>query len=135
MVDGQVTIRTRKFIRNPLLQRRQFVVEVIHPGQAPVARADVEAELAKMYKVDPKLVWVFGFKTKFGGGQSTGFGLVYDSEEAALQFEPKWRLIRADMATPKTRSRKQWKDLKRKLRTTWGTGRRAAARKAKRAAE
>lgn len=27
-----VQIRTRKFIRNALLCRRQFVIDVIHPG-------------------------------------------------------------------------------------------------------
>jgi len=31
-----VQIRTRKFIRNVLLSRRQFVVDVIHPGRANV---------------------------------------------------------------------------------------------------
>ena len=31
-----VQIRTRKFIRNTLLSRRQFVVDVIHPGRANV---------------------------------------------------------------------------------------------------
>ena len=31
---------------------------------------------------------------QFGGGKSTGFGLVYDSLDAAKKFEPKYRLIR-----------------------------------------
>ena len=42
--------------------------------------------------------------------------------------------MRVEQATKKTRSRKQWKDLKKKKRTTWGTGRREAARAAKKAA-
>ena len=49
------------------------------------------------------------------------------------QFEPKHRLIRAGLATKKTRSRKQWKDTKRKVKRTWGTGKRAAARAQKKA--
>lgn len=31
---------------------------------------------------------------QFGGGKSTGFGLIYDNAKAAKQFEPKHRLIR-----------------------------------------
>lgn len=36
---------------------------------------------------------------QFGGGKSTGFGLVYDSLDAAKKFEPKYRLIRVSLAT------------------------------------
>ncbi len=69
-----------------------------------------------------------------GGGRSTGFGLIYDSKEDLTKFEPRYRLIRLSLATKKTRTRKQWKDLKRKIKTTWGTGRREQARAAKKAA-
>lgn len=31
---------------------------------------------------------------QFGGGKSTGFGLIYDTLDAAKKFEPKYRLIR-----------------------------------------
>jgi len=31
---------------------------------------------------------------QYGGGKSTGFGLIYDNIPAAKQFEPKFRLIR-----------------------------------------
>jgi len=31
---------------------------------------------------------------QFGGGKSTGFGLVYDNLDSAKKFEPKYRLIR-----------------------------------------
>jgi hypothetical protein len=33
-------------------------------------------------------------RPQFGGGKSTGFGLIYDDVKAAKQFEPKYRLIR-----------------------------------------
>lgn len=36
MADGQVTVRVRKVMKNPLLQRRQMVVDVTHPGKATV---------------------------------------------------------------------------------------------------
>jgi ribosomal protein S24E len=31
---------------------------------------------------------------QFGGGKSTGFGLIYDSIDAAKKFEPRYRLVR-----------------------------------------
>ena len=69
-----------------------------------------------------------------GGGRTTGFAFIYDNEAALKKFEPKHRLIRLSLAVKKTRGRKQFKDHKKKRRTTWGTGRRADARKARKAA-
>lgn len=48
-----------------------------------------------MYEVkDTNAIFVFKFRTHFGGGKSTGFGLIYDSVENAKKYEPKYRLIR-----------------------------------------
>lgn len=66
-----------------------------HPGRANVSKSDITAALATKYKVtDPKTIFVFGFRTKFGGGSSTGFGLIYDNVGQAQKFEPKYRLVR-----------------------------------------
>jgi len=51
MADSAVTIRTKKFVTNRLLQRKQFVCEVIHPGLAGVSKNDLKEKLSKMYKV------------------------------------------------------------------------------------
>lgn len=67
---------------------------MIHPGLANVSKKDVRDKLAKAYKTDCENVFVFGFRTAFGGGRSTGFGLIYDSLDAAKRFEPKYRLLR-----------------------------------------
>ena len=47
-----------------------------------------------MYKCTADRVFVFGFKTNFGGGKSSGFALIYDTMDFAKKFEPKFRLIR-----------------------------------------
>ena len=94
MIDGSVTIRTRKYMLNRLLCRRQMVVDVLHPGKSSVSKSDIREKLAKMYNCTADRVFVFGFKTNFGGGKSTGFGLVYDTMDFAKKFEPKYRLIR-----------------------------------------
>ena len=97
MIDGSVTIRTRKYMLNRLLCRRQMVVDVLHPGKSSVAKTDIREKLAKMYNCTADRVFVFGFKTNFGGGKSTGFALVYDTMDYAKKFEPKYRLVRQVM--------------------------------------
>ncbi|EMS60421.1 40S ribosomal protein S24-2 [Triticum urartu] len=123
--SAAVTLRTRKFMTNRLLSRKQFVLEVIHPGKANVPKArhrshkmeavqaELKDKLAKMYDVkDANCIFVFKFRTHFGGGKSTGFGLIYDNLEAAKKFEPKYRLIRNGLATKVEKSRKQIKERK-----------------------
>merc|ERR1711920_843311 len=121
MSDASVTIRTKKFITNRLLQRKQFVCEVIHPGLAGVSKADLKEKLAKMYKVaDASCIILFGFKVAFGGGRSTGFGMIYDSIIAAKKFEPKYRLTRFGMGVAKTTARKQRKEKKNRAKKVRG---------------
>uniref|UniRef100_A0ACD5VYX1 Uncharacterized protein n=2 Tax=Avena sativa TaxID=4498 RepID=A0ACD5VYX1_AVESA len=112
-VPPAITLRTRKFMTNRLLSRKQFVLEVIHPGRANVPKAELKDKLAKMYDVkEPNCIVVFKFRTHFGGGKSTGFGLIYDNLDAAKKFEPKYRLIRNGLATKAGKSRKQIKERK-----------------------
>ncbi|PLW08531.1 hypothetical protein PCANC_22607, partial [Puccinia coronata f. sp. avenae] len=98
--SGSVTIRTRKFLTNRLLQRKQMIVDIIHPTRPNLAKDELRDKLAAMYKAPKEQVIVFGFRTQFGGGKSTGFALIYDTKEA-LKFEPKYRLIRFGMAEKK----------------------------------
>lgn len=95
--SAPVTIRTRKFITNRLLARRQFIVDVLHPNRPNVSKSELSERLAAIYKTDKLRVVTFGLKTAFGGGRSTGFGLIYDDEPSQRKFEPKHRLIRVRM--------------------------------------
>merc|ERR1712107_797533 len=94
MADGTVTVRTRKFMTNRLLARRQMVVDVLHPAKASVPKTEIREKLAKLFKATPDRVFAFGFRTNFGGGKSTGFALIYDTMDQAKKFEPKFRLRR-----------------------------------------
>ena len=91
--NSSVTIRTRKFLSNRLLQRKQMVVDVLHPQRANISKDELRDKLAAMYKAEKDTVIVYGFRTQFGGGKSTGFALIYDSKDA-LKFEPRYRLVR-----------------------------------------
>merc|ERR1712168_137764 len=112
MSEGMVTLRTRKFITNRLLARRQMVCDVLHPGRATVPKTEVRDKLAAMYKTTSDVIFVFGFRTQFGGGKTTGFALIYYSLDFAKKFEPKHRLVRHGLLTIKKDSCKQRKQKK-----------------------
>merc|ERR1719510_2550514 len=119
---SEFTIRTRKFKHNPLLGRRQFVLDVIHPTSANVSKKDLATKLASMYKVhDSQCIQLFGFKTAFGGSRSTGFGLIYENLDKMKKFEPKYRLARAGLKESKAKvGRRAKKDSKNRMKKVRG---------------
>ncbi|KAF9941219.1 ribosomal 40S subunit protein S24B [Modicella reniformis] len=125
--DSTATIRTRKFLTNRLLARKQMVVDIIHAARANLSKDDVRDKLAKMYKVEKEVVFCFGFRTQFGGGRSTGFALIYDNLDAAKKFEPKYRLARHGLLEIKRISRKQRKERKNRAKKVRGTKKAKAA--------
>ncbi|KAF9104929.1 ribosomal 40S subunit protein S24B [Mortierella sp. GBA35] len=120
-------METRKFLTNRLLARKQMVVDIIHPARANISKDELREKLAKMYKVDKEVVFVFGFRTAFGGGKSTGFALIYDNLESAKKFEPKYRLVRHGLMEIKKASRKQRKERKNRGKKLRGTKKAKAA--------
>ncbi|XP_075216198.1 ribosomal protein S24 isoform X2 [Lycorma delicatula] len=121
MTEGTATIRTRKFMTNKLLCRKQMVVDVLHPGQSSVKKTEIREKLAKLYKVTPDVVFCFGFRTAFGGSKSTGFALIYETLDFAKKFEPKHRLARHGLFEKKTQTRKQRKERKNRMKKVRGT--------------
>ncbi|KAK4224680.1 S-adenosylmethionine-dependent methyltransferase-like protein [Podospora fimiseda] len=120
--DAPVTLRTRKFIRNPLLGRKQMVVDILHPGRANISKEDLRDKLSALYKAQKDQVSVFGLRTQFGGGKTTGFALIYDSPEAMKKFEPHYRLVRVGLANKiEKASRQQRKQRKNRQKTLRGT--------------
>ncbi|EGV66751.1 ribosomal protein S24 [Yamadazyma tenuis ATCC 10573] len=135
-MSDAVTIRTRKVISNPLLARRQFVIDVLHPNRANVSKDELREKLAEIYKAEKDSVSVFGFRTQFGGGKSTGFGLIYQSVADAKKFEPAYRLVRAGLADKVEKpSRQQRRQKKNRDKKIFGTHKKAAKKAAKRNAE
>ncbi|KAI0018698.1 putative 40S ribosomal protein S24 [Xylariomycetidae sp. FL0641] len=120
--DAPVTLRTRKFIRNPLLGRKQMVVDILHPSRPNISKEELREKLCTMYKAQKEQVSVFGLRTQYGGGKTTGFALVYDSPEAMKKFEPKYRLCRFGLDTRVEKaSRQQRKQRKNRQKTLRGT--------------
>ncbi|KAL7722372.1 40S ribosomal protein S24 [Entamoeba marina] len=114
---SEVTIRTRNLLVNPLLCRKQFVVDIYHPGVSQPSLTEVSEKIAKMYKIkDIKTIVLSGFATKFGGGKTTGFGLIYDSLSAMKKYSAKHVLIRAGIEKKTKAPRKARKEHKKKWR-------------------
>jgi ribosomal protein S24E len=92
--------------------------DVLHPNRANVSKDELRGKLGELYKAKKEDVSVFGFKTHFGGGKSTGFALVYDSAEAMKKFEPRYRLVRYGMATKVEKASRQQRTFSR-LSVCW----------------
>ncbi|KAK1332049.1 hypothetical protein QTO34_007730 [Cnephaeus nilssonii] len=114
ITNDTVTIQTKKFMTINLLQRKQMVIDVLYPGKATVPKTEIREELAKMYNTTPDAIFVFGF-THFGGGETTGFGMIYDFLDYAKKNEPNHRLARHGLYNKKT-SRKQRKECKNRMK-------------------
>jgi small subunit ribosomal protein S24e len=117
---GAVVIRARKFKLNRLLARKQMIIDVLHPSQANVSKDRLKTILAKKFKVEDKTITLFGFKTAFGGGKSTGFCLIYDNFDYLKKYEPKYRLRRIKLLEPRTGGRKARKEIKSKRKRVRG---------------
>merc|ERR1712086_694777 len=127
MSSGTVTVTPRKLMKNCLLNRRQMILDIKHPNlptpDKALLRKLICEHLSKSNaKADPSSTVVFGMKTTYGGGASTGFCLVYDSQDAAKKIEPKHRLIKIGLTEAVTRTaRKQRKEKKNREKKFRGT--------------
>lgn len=81
--------------------------DILHPSRANISKEELREKLGGLYKAQKDQVQVFGLRTQFGGGKTTGFALIYDSPEAMKKFEPNYRLVRVGMATKAERASRQ----------------------------
>ncbi|XP_036594740.1 40S ribosomal protein S24-like [Trichosurus vulpecula] len=120
-MNDTVTIRTRNFMTNRLLQRKQMVIDVLQAGKATVPKTEIREKLAKMYKTIPDVIFCLWMQNPLGGGKTTGFGMTYNSLDYAKKNEPKHRLARHGLYEKKKTSRKQRKEHKNRMKKVRGT--------------
>merc|ERR1711981_1093145 len=117
-----INVRTRKYMTNRLLNRKQMVVDVNHSELATPAKKTISDSLAKMYKAASDCIVVYGLHTAYGGGKTTGFANIYDSLDYMKKHEKRSNLVRlgqAEKIDKKARQqRKQLKNRKKKVRGT-----------------
>ena len=125
-------MRIRKYIVNKLLDRKQFVVDLTHPGAAAPSRDEIKDLIAKELKANKEFIVVFGLTTKFGGGRTTGFALVYDNKDAMMKVEPLFRLVKAGLQQKSKQTRRMRKNARKQKVKVWGAGVRAERHKVRR---
>merc|ERR1711998_7125 len=122
----------RRLIKNPLMKRKQIVVELIHPDQGSVSKETIREKLAKMFDSKPELIAVFGLHSKFGGGRSSGFACIYDDADARKKYDTKSMLLRDKLRTVEgKKGRKQLKEMKGRMKKVRGTAKAKAANASK----
>ncbi|KAL0230067.1 hypothetical protein PCE1_003631 [Barthelona sp. PCE] len=93
--QNEVSMRVRKFMTNPILSRKQMLVDVYHYGvksTSAVSRKAIAERLSILYNVaSPQLVHVFNVATAFGGGKTTCKAHIYDRVEDLEAIEPRFR--------------------------------------------
>lgn len=108
-----------------------------------VPKAQIKAKLATMLKAKDEAIALYGMKTKFGGGRSTGFALIYESMDARKKYDSITNLKRVselfstndlliyiiqDALFPKpAKTRKQRKEIKGRVKKVRGTAKAKAA--------
>lgn len=104
--DQRATDRTENHRRQRLQADPRS--DILHPQRPNISQDELREKLGGLYKASKEQVSVFGLRTQFGGGKTTGFALIYDSPEALQKFEPLYRLVRIGKATrPERASRQQ----------------------------
>merc|ERR1719433_1951563 len=104
---SHITVNTRKYQTNRLLHRKQIVVDIQHPSSPTPSKNAVAELIGTRFKVaSTKNIFLFGFRTQFGGGRTTGFCLIYDSLDDAKKYEPRYRPERAGLKERKETSKK-----------------------------
>ena len=88
-----------KIKQNPLLARKQCSIQLIHPERANVSKKKFKDALARKFKSSEDRITVFGLKTEFGGGRSSGFALIYNTIEDRAKYDSE-TLLRRVSAKP-----------------------------------
>lgn len=77
IVDEMVTLRTRTFMTRRLLPRKLVVGDIFSPGKVTARRTEAQGKRARTHKATPDAI--LGFRTHLDGGETTNFGMIYDS--------------------------------------------------------
>ena len=86
---------------NPVQKRVEVYFTLDHNGEATPGRNAVAEEIAKQLKSKRECVVVDSIESVYGKGMSNGYAKVYESKEAALEFDREYLLKRNGIEAPK----------------------------------
>jgi small subunit ribosomal protein S24e len=90
---------------NPLLNRRELKIRVLHDNATP-SRREVKEKLVALLGVDKEKVILNSYKSRYGVRESYGTARVYESKERALEVESKPVLLKNQLLEEKTSKEK-----------------------------
>jgi len=112
---GKVHMRLTSTRENPLLRRKELLVEVWHMGLSTPNRAEVRKALSSMLGVDEELVVIRRIITDYGLGRSEVEVHVYNDKDSANAVEPLYIKLRN---MPKEEARKIREEMRKSRKTT-----------------
>lgn len=87
-MNDTVIVKIRRFMTNHLPQKKQMVAYALHSGKPTALKKEIWPLLAKVHKTIPDAIVAFGFRTHYGGGKTTGLGMIYESFKYASRICP-----------------------------------------------
>lgn len=92
---------------NPLAKRVEVYFTIDHNGESTPGRNAVAEEVAKQLKSKRDCTVVDCIESMYGTGKSKGYAKVYDSKEAAMEFESEYLLKRNGIGVPEPEAEQQ----------------------------
>ena len=86
---------------NPLFKRTEINFVIDHAGAATPTKGAVVEEIAQKMKAAKDTIILDNMESVFGNGKTNGYVKVYESKEAAIEFEPEYKLKRNGIEKPK----------------------------------
>jgi len=108
---GKITYKIAQERYNPLLKRREVLVEIWHIGLPTPNRLEVRQKIAEMFGVNIDQVYIRHIYTEFGIGKSKVEVHIYDDPEFGKKIEPIYIQLRN---MPKEEAQKLREELKQK---------------------
>lgn len=89
-----------KKTENPLFKRTEIYFVVDHAGEATPSKGAVVEEIVRQFKAPKDAIVLDSIESVFGNGKSKGYVKVYESKDAALEFETEYILKRNGIQKP-----------------------------------
>ena len=86
---------------NPLFKRTEINFVIDHAGAATPTKGAVVEEIAQQMKAAKDTIVLDSMDSVFGNGKTVGYVKVYESKDAALEYEPEYKLKRNGIEKPK----------------------------------
>ena len=98
---------------NPLINRREVHFKVEHQAGTP-NRLELKKKIAALETADENLVFIKKINTSFGNRYADCKANIYEDNETATKFEPKYMIIRNLPKDQRDEERKKLREAKRK---------------------